>query len=94
MKWGTLLASGGRTLSSGQRQLVLLTAAIASDAPVLLLDEALAHLDAETKRRFFAQQPFAGRTVVFVEHDPVAGSTDETAMSWRARQDSNLRPTA
>ncbi|GAC1299637.1 MAG: hypothetical protein NVSMB1_26290 [Polyangiales bacterium] len=70
MKWNTVMSAGGRTISSGQRQLVLLTAAVASSAPVLLLDEAMAHLDAETKRRFLAKDPFKGRTVVSVEHDP------------------------
>jgi len=46
MGYRTLLPPGGKTLSGGQRQLIALTGALASGRPLLLLDEALANLDA------------------------------------------------
>jgi ATP-binding cassette, subfamily B, bacterial len=46
MGYRTLLPPGGRTLSGGQRQLIALTGALASGRPLLLLDEAMANLDA------------------------------------------------
>jgi ATP-binding cassette, subfamily B, bacterial len=45
MGYETVLAPGGRNISGGQRQLIALTAAIASDRKLLLLDEALSNLD-------------------------------------------------
>jgi ABC-type bacteriocin/lantibiotic exporter with double-glycine peptidase domain len=45
MKFHTLLSPGGRSISGGQRQLIALTAAIASDRKLLLLDEALSNID-------------------------------------------------
>jgi len=46
MGYRTVLPHGGGSLSGGERQLVALTAAIASGRQVLLLDEALANVDA------------------------------------------------
>jgi ABC-type bacteriocin/lantibiotic exporter with double-glycine peptidase domain len=46
MGYRTLLPPGGRNLSGGQRQLIALTGALASGRPLLLLDEAMANLDA------------------------------------------------
>lgn len=67
----TLVASGGANLSSGQRQLILLTAAIASDRPILLLDESLANVDRIQRAMIHERNMFAGRTVVSVVHDGV-----------------------
>ncbi|OUD00454.1 ABC transporter ATP-binding protein, partial [Streptomyces swartbergensis] len=57
------------TLSAGERQLVALTRAYLSYAPLALLDEATCHLDAGTEER--AERAFAGRpggTLVVVAH--------------------------
>jgi ABC-type bacteriocin/lantibiotic exporter with double-glycine peptidase domain len=70
MGFDTIVAAGAANISSGQRQLVLLTAVVASDAPVVLLDEALAHVDA-ARRAQLGRQLFAGRTVIMVSHDAV-----------------------
>ncbi|WP_242345364.1 ABC transporter transmembrane domain-containing protein [Anaeromyxobacter terrae] len=45
MGYQTVLSPGGKNVSGGQRQLIALTAAIASDRKLLLLDEALSNLD-------------------------------------------------
>jgi ABC-type bacteriocin/lantibiotic exporter with double-glycine peptidase domain len=66
----TLLPPGGSNLSGGQRQLVLMTAAVASQRPTLLLDESLANLDSLTQQRLRQSALFAGKTVLTVAHDP------------------------
>jgi ABC-type bacteriocin/lantibiotic exporter with double-glycine peptidase domain len=45
MKYQTVLSPGGKSISGGQRQLIALTAAIASDRKLLLLDEAMSNVD-------------------------------------------------
>jgi ATP-binding cassette, subfamily B, bacterial len=45
MGYHTVLSPGGRSISGGQRQLIALTAAIASRRKVILLDEALSNID-------------------------------------------------
>jgi ABC-type bacteriocin/lantibiotic exporter with double-glycine peptidase domain len=45
MKYHTVLSPGGRSISGGQRQLIVLTAALAADRKLLLLDEALSNID-------------------------------------------------
>lgn len=69
MGFETLVGPGARSISSGQRQLVLLTAAVASSKPILLLDEAFAHLDALVRERLAKAGLLSGRTVVSVVHD-------------------------
>jgi ATP-binding cassette subfamily C protein LapB len=64
----TLVSADGQNLSSGQRQLVVLTAAFASARPIVLLDEATSQVDAETRAACRWDRLFAGRTVVYVEH--------------------------
>ena len=48
---------------------VLLTAAVAAEQPVLLLDESLAHLDQVTRAELKQRDLFAGRTLIMVVHD-------------------------
>ncbi len=45
MKYHTILSPGGKSISGGQRQLIALTAAIASERKLLLLDEAMSNID-------------------------------------------------
>ncbi len=67
----TRLGRGGVGLSLGQRQRLGLARALGSPAPVLLLDEPTAHLDADTEDRVLraiAERAHAGATVVVVGH--------------------------
>lgn len=67
----TPLGRGGVGLSLGQRQRLGLARALGSSAPVLLLDEPTAHLDAGTEQRVLraiVERARAGTTVVVVGH--------------------------
>jgi ATP-binding cassette subfamily C protein CydD len=69
--WSTPLGRGGTGLSVGQRQRVALTRAVLSSAPLVVLDEPTAHLDAAGERVVLdAVRALrdAGRTVVLVAH--------------------------
>lgn len=67
----TPIGERGSRLSSGQRQRIALARAFLRDAPLLLLDEPTAHLDAESAHeiRAVVERLMAGRTVVLVTHD-------------------------
>jgi ATP-binding cassette subfamily C protein CydD len=67
----TSMGRGGVGLSLGQRQRLGLARALGSPAPVLLLDEPTAHLDAETETlvlRALVERARAGTTVVVAGH--------------------------
>ena len=76
----TVLGRDGFGLSLGQRQRLGLTRALGSAAPVLLLDEPTAHLDAGTEQRVLravVARARAGATVVVVGHrEPVLAIGD------------------
>ena len=66
----TWLGEGGARLSGGQGRRVALARTLLQPAPLLILDEPCAGLDAETERAFlttlFAET--AGRTVILIAH--------------------------
>ncbi len=70
--YDTILGERGLALSAGQRQRIALARAFLRDAPLLLLDEPTAHLDAVSAGELQASLAalIGGRTVVQVTHDP------------------------
>ena len=69
--WRTRVGQGGVGLSVGQRQRLSLTRALMSDAPLVVLDEPTAHLDAASEAHVLEGVEMLrsqGRTVVVVAH--------------------------
>ena len=68
--YDTPVGAMGNRLSGGQRQRISIARAMLKDAPVLLLDEATAALDAESERQVQAalSRLQAGRTTLVVAH--------------------------
>ncbi len=66
----TKLGQGGSGLSGGQRQRVAIARAFVKDAPILILDEATASLDAESEREIQEEldKLAQGRTTLIVAH--------------------------
>ncbi len=68
--YATLVGERGITLSGGQRQRVALARALAADPHVLVLDDSLSSVDAETERAILTRlRPIlAGRTSILISH--------------------------
>ncbi|MCL4686266.1 ABC transporter ATP-binding protein/permease [Myxococcota bacterium] len=68
--WETLVGERGIMLSGGQRQRTTLARALALRPSILILDDTLASVDAETEAaiRQELRQVFAGRTVLVISH--------------------------
>ena len=64
----TLVGERGVMLSGGQRQRTALARALALEPRILILDDTLSAVDAETERRIQAElgKVFSGRTVVVI----------------------------
>ncbi len=85
--WSHDLGRGGAGLSVGQRQRVALTRALLSDAPLVVLDEPTAHLDAAGERVVLDTVRAlrdAGRTVVLVAHRPSLVALADTVVTVRS----------
>ncbi|MFO1029013.1 MAG: thiol reductant ABC exporter subunit CydC [Acetobacteraceae bacterium] len=66
----TWVGEGGLRFSGGQGRRLALARALLSEAPVLILDEPCAGLDAETERMFLEtlNESAGGRTIVLITH--------------------------
>jgi iron complex transport system ATP-binding protein len=78
-----------RALSGGERQRAQLARALAVQAPVLLLDEPMAHLDAPHQRlvaQVLRREAALGRAIVSVLHEiPLALAADRVAVMQAGR---------
>lgn len=68
--WATVVGEKGLTLSGGQKQRVALARALATDPEILVLDDALSAVDAETEDRILSAliEERRGRTNIIVSH--------------------------
>ena len=69
-QYDTIVGERGMQLSGGQRQRIAIARALLKDAPVLILDEATSHLDAESERqvRSALETLIEGRTTLVIAH--------------------------
>jgi ATP-binding cassette subfamily B protein len=66
----TMVGERGVSLSGGQKQRASIARALARKAPILVLDDALSHVDAYTEERILAgvKEFITGRTAVIIAH--------------------------
>jgi ABC-type multidrug transport system fused ATPase/permease subunit len=70
--YDTVVGDGGRPLSAGQARRLALARAFLRDAPLVILDEPTAHLDAESADRVAAaiEGHRRGCTMLLITHSP------------------------
>jgi thiol reductant ABC exporter CydC subunit len=75
-RYDTWIGENGLLLSGGERQRVAIARAILRDAPILVLDEPTAHLDAATEAEVLAAlgEVVDGRTVICIGHRAIAAA--------------------
>lgn len=86
--YDTMLGERGINLSGGQKQRAAIARALAQDPPVIILDDALSAVDAQTEARILAQLrgALAGKTSIVVSHRAAAvRESDEILVLDRGR---------
>ncbi len=73
-EYDTIVGERGITLSGGQRQRTALARALLLDAPVLILDDALASVDNQTATNILQKLAASRRTVIFISHQLAAAA--------------------
>jgi len=70
----TVVGERGFTLSGGQRQRATLARAVVGDPAILILDDSLSSVDADTERAILSELEglMRGRTTIFISHRPAA----------------------
>jgi len=65
------MGENGSRLSGGERQRLMIARALLADAPIMILDEATAHLDEPTQQRVLAgvREWRQGLTTIVIAHD-------------------------
>lgn len=68
--YDTVIGENGETLSGGERQRISIARALLKDAPIVLLDEATASLDAENETKIQAgiSELIRNKTVLVIAH--------------------------
>lgn len=95
--WDTPVGQGGVGLSVGQRQRIGLTRALVSEAPLVVLDEPTAHLDAAGEAHVLAGVEALRaerRTVVVVAHRAVLVAMADDVVEVVSRPDDTAAPGA
>ncbi|MBJ7470912.1 MAG: thiol reductant ABC exporter subunit CydC, partial [Solirubrobacteraceae bacterium] len=92
----TKIGPGGRQLSAGQVQRLCLAAALASSAPLLLLDEPTAHLDPDSAERVRdgILDAAGERTVVVATHDELLAARCDAVVRLGAADTEHDTPVA
>ena len=83
--YATRIGEDGIRLSGGERRRLAIARVVIRDAPIVVLDEATADLDAVTERRLMtALGPFlAGRTTLLISHRPAVANEADAVVEMR-----------
>ncbi|MFV0316067.1 MAG: thiol reductant ABC exporter subunit CydC [Microthrixaceae bacterium] len=79
------IGENGSRLSGGQRQRLMIARALLADAPLLVLDEATAHLDPDSEARVLrgVREWTVGHTVMLISHRSAVASVADSVLELR-----------